>query len=374
MRLFKFEINKLLIKQKALPIIIFFLLIKIMFLYLSPLKKDLMIERNKHNYIYYINILSGKLTEKKERYIKEEEKIIEDAKNSINILNSNLEKSKINEEQYIAKSKKYTKILDREKALKIILNELKYVENHKENRCFLYKTGWNELIAKENIDIIAIVLLLTIVVPFFANEYEKEMNLIIIPSKKGSREAVIIKIIVSILMVIAISSLFAFTEYTFYNVKYGLQGASYPLQSLEFFQNSTRDISILETFILINIIKTIGYILLVLISILLSIKVKNSLPAIFFSACTVCIPYFIFKTGELKYKLPGPLGEIIATGFFMGDIMSENKLIFKSLTLIQCMTIFGGVILLIIIIFVLILRAYSNFKVINKRHNRGASI
>jgi len=374
MMLFKFELNKLLIKQKAILIIFAFIIVKIIFLFLSPLSNDLVIERNKANYNHYMNTLSGKLTDEKRNYIQEEKKKLEDTRILTDNLLSNSERGEITEEEFVIEMKKNQEILQREKAFKIILNDLNYIEKNNENRYFLYKTGWNELIAKENIDVTLVLLLLAIIVPFFANEYEKGTNLVIIPSKKGMRQVVVIKSLISILIAVLLTCTFAAIEYVFYDIKYGLPSGDYPLQTLSFFETSIRNVSLIKTFFICNIVKCAGYIMLVFISMLLSIKLKHSVPAAFFSLCTLIIPYFIFKVGELKYKLPGPLGNILATGYFIGDRTIDNTLIFKSLTLIDLIFVCITNMTILLLIHLLILKYYSNLRIFANKKNRSANL
>ncbi len=374
MMLFKFELNKLLIKQKAILIILAFIIVKIIFLFLSPLTNDLVIERNKASYNHYMNTLSGKLTDEKSNYIQEEKKKLEDTRILTDNLQSNLERGKITEEEFVIEIKKYQEVLEREKAFKIVLNDVKYIEKNSENRYFLYKTGWNELIAKENIDITLVLLLLAIIVPFFANEYEKGTNLVIIPSKKGMRQVVVIKSLISILIAVLLTVTFVAIEYVFYDIKYGLPSGDYPLQTISFFETSIRNVSLIETFFISNMLRCVGYIMLVFISIFLSIKLKHSVPAAFFSLCTLIIPYFIFKVGELKYKLPGPLGNILATGYFMGDRTIDNTLIFKSLTLIDFIFVCVTNMIILLLIYLLILKYYSNLRVFTNKKNRSANL
>lgn len=98
----------------------------------------------------------------------------------------------------------------------------------------------------------------------------------------------------------------------------GWQALSYPIQSIRYFSGCVYNISILNSFVLLQAIRLLGYIFLAAAVILLCVTIKKPLFVVFVP-CSLCLlQQFLFTEGSTAYYLPTVF--LRATRYFRGEI------------------------------------------------------
>lgn len=293
---------------------------------------------NKEQYNYYLNKVYGKITDKKEEYLIQEFNIISKANQELQKVYIDFNDNKITEEELYATLEENSNILKYEKGFQLVFEQYTYARENTENRFLMDTNGWAGLLANDKIDLFYIFLIIILTVPVICTEYESRMNEINITVRKGNKYIITTKFIVSFTIIILLSILNSIIDYMFYNIKYGLNHSDYPLQSLEFYSNSSSNLSLFSTYLLIILLQIMGYLCFGLSILFLSDMLKKYTLVSFFSAMIVILPYYVFNRSYVKYYLPGPIGFIIAKGYFRGNEFSgatmntDKEVIFKEIS------------------------------------------
>lgn len=363
MRNIKYEFYKLLIKRKGILIILIFMFIKLLTLTFSVQSVNSKLDENLTVYNEYMVNISGKLNIEKESYIINEKNKITKASSLVNKIIEDYQNGSITEEEYTDKILSLNKVLDKQRCFNIIYSQYEYVKKDTNRRYFLYTQGWNALLGKEQLDWAFMLLLMMVVTPVFAFEYESGMFQILLSCKKGKKSLAFSKIIVIIVISSSLSAVFSIMEFMFINFKLGLQSGDFPIQSLEFYSTAIHNISLIKAFILISVIKAAGYCFFSLLISFFSVVTKRTLVSLFAGSTIILIPYFIAPLGELKYKIPIPLGFMLSNGYFRGN--GQN---FKAITANQFMHISGGLVVIFVGIFAGTILIYSgiNYRRLNR--------
>ncbi|HAS37199.1 MAG TPA: hypothetical protein DCS04_01040, partial [Ruminococcaceae bacterium] len=98
---------------------------------------------------------------------------------------------------------------------------------------------------------------------------------------------------------------------------------SYPIQSIEFYQNCPYDISIVEGFVIISLLRTVGYLFVAALVILLSVTLRKVLLTVFIPSVFCVLQQFAFTPATPAYYLP--TGFLRSVGYLRGDVISKNS-------------------------------------------------
>lgn len=248
-------------------------------------------------------------------------------------------------------------MLDKQGGFNIVYSQYEYIKKDINRRYFLYTQGWDALLGKEQLDWTLMLLLMMVITPVFAFEYESGMYQILLSCKKGEKSLAFSKIIVIIVISAALSAAFSIMEFLFINFKLGLQNGDFPIQSLEFYSTAIHNISLIKSFILMSVIKVAGYCFFSLLISFFSVVTKKTLVSLFAGGTIILIPYFLAPLGELRYKIPIPLGFMLSNGYFRGN--GQN---FKAITVNQFTHISGGLAVIFIGIFAGTILIYSGIN------------
>lgn len=323
MSLLFYEMKKMFIYKKGILLISIVIILEILNLIIIDTPRNPEIEVNYSQYNYYLDKLKGPHSDKVEQFFLDESKRMSDAKITLNKVYNDYYNGDILEQEFLSLSEPLEDILQNEVGFNLIFEQNMYVRENPINRYFIFTNGWDGLLSNESIDLLFFMLILVLVTPVFCAEFKSEMNLLHVTVKKGNKIHILTKICMVLVTVIVLSIVLSLIKYGFYQVKYGLENGHYPLQSLEYFSTSNKNITLLSAFIWISIFKTFGYMIFAVTIMFFSVVMKNYALTLF-SSVSIIIPYLILTLESSKYFIPGPLGFMTATGFFKGDEYSYN--------------------------------------------------
>lgn len=177
---------------------------------------------------------------------------------------------------------------------------------------FFQTNGWMGLLGKGTLNFILFLGILLIVTPVFCSEYSCQMDTLILTSKEG-RKSALYKLLIMIAVVLFLSLCISLIEYGFNRFKYGLPDGDYPIQSIRYFADSSKGMSLLKGYVSIGLLRMFGGVFLTIFLMFISVLTKKYAITLLTGAVSVIIPYIGLSKTSI-YRLPLPF--LLGTDFF----------------------------------------------------------
>ena len=374
---FMYEVKKIMLHQRGLFYTALVLLFGTVWLALSDSPINNAMEQYKNEYEWYLEKVNGYCTDESSLYLEQEAGRIAEAKEKQSTLLENYYDGKISESEYKKESREIEKVLEHQNGFEVIYQQYLYICENAGNRCFLQTNGWMGLLGKDTLNFILFLGILLLVTPVFCSEYSCQMDTLILTSREG-RKSSLYKLLIMIVVVLFLSLSISLIEYGFYRFKYGLPDGDYPIQSIRYFADSSKSISLLEGYVYIGLLQMFGGVFLTILLMFISVLAKRYAITLLIGAVSVIIPY-IGLSKTCIYRLPLPLPFLLGTDFFAGNIvlsdalMGDDKIIFAEVDTATLLTLLFVSILLCTLAAVWILRCNSNRWLIKSRQKKRAA-
>lgn len=362
----KYEMKKMFLYRKGACYIFSIMLIYILASLIMNPPQNFLIDVYYDEYSYYLEKIMGELDTEKSTYIEQESKNISNAKVSLEKLYDDYYMGNVDELEFQNKVDELNNIIVNENGFKQIFNQYLYINEKPTNRYFLYTNGWNNILVDDSKDWLLVLGVVLLIIPLYCYEYNSKMNEIIITTQNGSVNTNINKIALSVLVTSTIGITSSLIDYCIIKSKYTLENGEFPLQSLEYFGSSTKDISLFNTFIYMTCFKILGLVLLALTIILISIIFKKVTLSILIFILTMILPYAVLSKKILSY-IPLPTTFIMNSFLFEGDINEYNHFT-KETTNIFSEVSFESIIVLLLLSIIFLL--FSIVFILNYNKNK----
>lgn len=288
------ELHKIFIRQKGICFLLVLLLFKIVYVVCSGYDSHYMIDENETYYLDYIRQYEGEITEQKQKKIEEE----------YDNINHSVDSSLVSSQK--------------KKAFQVIYHQYIY-EKEKGGGVMLDTRGWQSILEHDDLDFFMIICIVIISCILFCTEYESEMNILLLSSKRGKHYTTGIKILLGILSGAVFSLLFQMVNLFYLNATVGLAHGDYPLKSLEMFEGTQYTISLKDAVVLVVSIRVLGGMLLAAMAMLAAILLKKKSLSMIVGFVLVLMPELLFSRESVGYYLPLPLGFCRACGYLWPD-------------------------------------------------------
>ncbi len=184
---------------------------------------------------------------------------------------------------------------------------IKYIHDlasKKEDPRFYFKPAWHSIISFDSTAIFLSTLVALGVATIFSNDYQSNSASIVLSSKNGKNKLVKAKVISALVFSAIIFSFINFL-YLIYGIEDSFKGCNLPLNFLANYENTPLNVSLTEFYIIGFVIGLIGIILFTLLTILISLVVKNNMMATLITLGIYYIPNFIadFMPTKMLYKI-----------------------------------------------------------------------
>ena len=362
----QYESRKMFRHQKGLWLILLYFVLNFaaLFIFDTPINND--IEQNREAYSHYLHQVEGKCTDETESLLSEEAERISKANTELQRLYDDYYDGKLTESEFNFQIAAAEEAVRYQKGFELLYEQYNGIRENTENRWFLYTNGWDGLLSHDSLDLLFVLLLLLLITPVFCQEYESKMDELIMTQPNGARHHAIHKIILVVLVVCTLCLLNSGMRYLFYEWKYGLPHGNYPLQSLSYFAASTKEETLMGTFLKISFGKLFGSLSFAMLILFVSVCVKKYALTLFTCTAAVLLPFYGLTLPSAKYFLPGPLGFMISTGFFRGNkyqydaVTQEKVLVFQEIGSTARWLLFGITLCLMLMMAVIILKKHTN--------------
>ena len=321
--MFKHEATKLCIKQYGLLLAVILIAVEIIFMNFAYAERHFDNENTREYFKQYIASVSGKITSAKEEYIEAEN----DRINSAIITQERLMSDVINgtitdESKYISEISDIQPLLDQAPAFSLVLEKYDHAKDDPDNRYIVggeYSGFTNDF---PDIFFTAFVIVITALV--FMNEESSNMIVYIriLPGGKGHTLSSKIALLVSFTFFLHL--IISCIEILFFCREDGFEVLSYPLQSIPYFSGCSYDISVIDCFALVKLLRLLGYMFIEAMVILISVTLRRALYAVFIPCALCLIQQFIFVESSAAYYLP--TGLLRAVGYFRGDSYEKRNI------------------------------------------------
>lgn len=312
------ELKKLLIKQKGLWIIILFITLKAILLYGSPYNSHYFINRNPEGYHFYVEQYKGKLNPDKEKAINDEYYSVSRAAGELEEASRRWREGTISKSDYESIIKEYYVKQKNQAVFGIVFNQYYEAKQEPEKRYMMDERGWSTLLYPSGSDILLLLCLIGLLAPLFCQEYQSNMDALLLTSLNGRIKTCAGKLAAGALLSGGTALLFSFMEYICLDQKVGLSNGDFPLQSLKLFQDSPYGITIGQAFFFVVLCRVFGTVMLSIIISLAGILSRNSIRTLFISSLLALLPDALFKNSSILYFIPLPSGLLSAVGYLRG--------------------------------------------------------
>ena len=320
--MFKEELKKLYIKHFGLILTIVIIAAEIVILNFSYQKQDFTTSTNEQSYFSYMEEFSGKLTEDKKAAILAEQERIVDAQN----VQSSIEKKLLNgeydsESEFLSQYERVREITDRKEGLDLVMEQYYYAEKFPDTRYLA--VGDYSALGQDfpDIPLLAAVIFLTALL--FLNEETSNVITFIRIGENGRNKTLLGKTTALLVFVLSCQAVRMAVELIILISQGSFTELSYPIQSIEFYQNCPYDISIVQGFIIISLLRTVGYLFVAALVVLLSVTLRKVLFTVFIPSAFCVLQQFAFTPATPAYYLP--TGFLRAVGYLRGDVISKSS-------------------------------------------------
>lgn len=310
------ELKKLFVKNWGIFAVLFVMICEVVcldFIYPQPnFESDI----DKRHFEEYMSEFSGKLTTEKEEKILAEQEAILDAYNAEQMIMIKLRRGEFStEEEFNTEIEKTSALTERRTAFNMLLTKYYYASENPENRYIL--TGNYNGISVDYPDVFFLLLVILMTATLFLNEESSNVITFIRITQNGKSRTLSAKILSLVIMIFWVRLFGTCAEFIFICFRGSFDELMFPLQSINYFGTSEYSISILDAFVAVSAIRTLGYLFVAAAVILFSVTLKRPLFTVFIPSALCLLQQFLFDPATPAYYFP--TGLLRAVGYFRGS-------------------------------------------------------
>lgn len=200
-----------------------------------------------------------------------------------------------------------------------VYNQYYYAKENPSRRFLMDERGWNTLLIHDSVNFLLVLCLLALCVPVFCSEYSCQMEQLLRSCRNGRERLAIYKLLVMAVTAMLVTLLFQGVQFVIVGMTVGINGFSYPLQSLSFFEASPYMLTIGQAYGVVVLCRIAGAAWFAVLAAFLSNLCRKTVLTIFAGISISLLPH-LFGSSFLKYVLPLPAGLLAGTGYLWGTL------------------------------------------------------
>ena len=294
--MFRLEMKKLLIKQYALPALIILVILEMIFLSFQYSKYEFANEITQEYYHNYMTYLQGKLDSQKEQYILAERESISSAEaDYITIQNKMMNGGFSDENEYLAELVRLRSVMEKSDAFDLVYECYTHAAQNTENR-YIIPFG-AEGMCRDYPDILMLIFVVAVSSVYFLTEESSGMITLIRSCSGKGKNVFSAKICAVFSLIVTAQLLISLCEFCFLWNNIDKNVLLYPVQSLRYFGNCKLKLSIVSAFVIIQLLKLIGYIFILMLTVLVSaVSKKPVFTAALPLSCSLLQQFVFYRT------------------------------------------------------------------------------
>ena len=323
MKIFVYEMKKILIKQYAIIILAAVVIVRL--LSSLPLAKqtygfDSATEREK--YFEIISPFIGAVTEEKTDRADELENQLKTASQQYDKLIDQRLEHKISDIEYYEQMKLYEPTLNIKKQIEKTVEQVRQAQ---ERQCDILPVSYIPIICDASADYLFVLAICLICSLSVITEYTSKTRYILCTTPAGQSRSMAAKTAVLLLAVAVASVLLSAVEGYCLSKQLPFEYWAYSARGVEIMTNCTAELSIGGLFIQTQLIKLVGSIFTASVAILISELCKSYAASVFSLVTVQIVVDYVGNRSNLSYLLP--TGAMRGYGYFYGDVTptAENN-------------------------------------------------
>lgn len=323
MKIFVYEMKKILIKQYAIIILAAVVIVRL--LSSLPLAKqtygfDSATEREK--YFEIISPFIGAVTEEKTDRADELENQLKTASQQYDKLIDQRLEHKISDIEYYEQMKLYEPTLNIKKQIERTVEQVRQAQ---ERQCDILPVSYIPIICDASADYLFVLAICLICSLSVITEYTSKTRYILCTTPAGQSRSMAAKTAVLLLAVAVASVLLSAVEGYCLSKQLPFEYWAYSARGVEIMTNCTAELSIGGLFIQTQLIKLVGSIFTASVAILISELFKSYAASVFSLVTVQIVVDYVGNRSNLSYLLP--TGAMRGYGYFYGDVTptAENN-------------------------------------------------
>ncbi len=259
--------------------------------------------------------MQGELNAEKEQFILNEQKKIQRAETDLKELQRKLYSGEITTgSEYNDSITEIQSVLNKSEAFEMVFDMYKYAKKAPPKR-LIFSSG--ELGFCRDYPDVAILIFIIAYSSINLLIEESSKVITLIRSCESNRKNTFGSKVFSLsILILTVQFLSTLCESAFLFSSLG-DSINYPVQSLEYFGGCEYDITILQAFVLVQIVKLLGYFFILSLIIIFSKIAKRPVPVVSIPLALCFIQQFAFLNPDQSYYVP--TGLLRASGYFRGD-------------------------------------------------------
>ena len=305
------ELRKLMIKRHLAVVLAVLLIAETISFYTALNKRVNSDEESAAVYREYMNEYSGELTEERIAQIEqaiEERSDMEALKKQYRI---QFIEGEIDIDDYKAETARLKEATKGESGFRMFVTAFENAK-YASNAYLSDNTVWNVLLGDGGIDFLPVFAVILMIAAMTVYDDEIGINKLRFSTKYGKSAQLIIAVLTAVLISAAIFIGKIAIAASFYN----LGGYSNPIYSAENFMYSPLSVSLLDSYILMSVIKTAGLVYLALLTMMIGQICRSSLYTVFVGLLTVYLPAYVLSDIQIRYLMPIPSSLLSGVGYF----------------------------------------------------------
>lgn len=323
MKIFVYEMKKILIKQYAIIILAAVVIVRL--LSSLPLAKqtygfDSATEREK--YFEIISPFIGAVTEEKTDRADELENQLKTASQQYDKLIDQRLEHKISDIEYYEQMKLYEPTLNIKKQIEKTVEQVRQAQDR---QCDILPVSYIPIICDASADYLFVLAICLICSLSVITEYTSKTRYILCTTPAGQSRSMAAKTAVLLLSVAVASVLLSAVEGYCLSKQLPFEYWAYSARGVEIMTNCTAELSIGGLFIQTQLIKLVGSIFIASVAILISELFKSYAASVFSLVTVQIVVDYVGNRSNLSYLLP--TGAMRGYGYFYGDVTptAENN-------------------------------------------------
>lgn len=294
MKLWWFEVKKMLFTQRGLWILILCLVLKTVFLFAFPEMKDQRILLSQKQYDKYLELLHGENTPEKSTFIITEYLSCKQTIDSKETMERQYQRGELSEEEWRAYAQALNDAYLHQNAAKIFSEKAEQFLVHPQNippAHYIYEYGWQTVFTLQKFpDIFLLFGILLLTAQCFSSEAAGGMLPVLLAARNGRRHLFGAKLLALLTVSFVAACLSGAVEAAVFWLRGWCNDSGVPLYSITLFAKCPLDMSLWEGYALSLAVRTITILLFAGMFYGVSVWLKNTTNLMFLALCVLVVP------------------------------------------------------------------------------------
>lgn len=311
--IFFFEMRKCIFNKKSLIVLIFGIVLKLIFSFASVENEDINIISDRDFYMEQYGILRGKYSKENEEYITKLRDSVSVAESEMSLLYGKLLGKEISSNDFLAQTAELNEAVKHKSSINTLYEKYLYVKADSDKRVFGLFNGWERIFLDKTPDFILIIELIFISLSVFWTEYNSGTRDLLLTTENGKTRLALIKFGCCGIFAFFCTVIFSACQFWGVFSSFPVENMNVAVQSIESFNVFSKELSILQLYLLMLILRSVGSLVIMTVTCLLSQLFRKAVPTTIASLMIILLPIFLVPEKDL-YALPLPISLLSGNG------------------------------------------------------------